>query len=907
VATIHIDGKSFEVDEHENLLSAALTLGFDVPYFCWHPALGSVGACRQCAVKQFQDANDKRGRLVMSCMTPVTNNAYISVTDEEAVAFRASVIEWLMTNHPHDCPVCEEGGHCHLQDMTVMTRHASRRYRFDKRTHLNQDLGPFINHEMNRCIACYRCVRYYRDYAGGEDLGVFGSRENVYFGRVRDGTLENEFSGNLTEVCPTGVFTDKTHSDHYVRKWDLQFAPSICGHCSVGCNVSPGERYGEIRRIENRYNGVVNRYFLCDRGRFGYGYVNRKDRPRRAAVRRDGSWVELEEMEALNQVGAQLRSAQRVIGIGSPRATLESNYALRRLVGADNFFDGHGARQARTVRRALHWLRHGAAPAVTLHGIEGVDAALVLGEDVMHSAPRIALALRQMRHGLGQAMAAEKKVPHWQAEAIANIAQGQKAHLFVATPDATPLDGDALATLRASPGDLLALADAVGARLGAAVTQPSASNPLENWAAAAAQYLSIAKRPLIVCGTSLLDERLVDAAGRLAAALHAHNAETRLCLVFPEANSVGLALLEGGSLDDALGQLANGQADTLVVLENDLFRRADAERVRQALAKARVFVLDHQRTATGELGHALLPVSTVFEGEGTVVNNEGRAQRFFTVFDPSYFHPTTEINESWRWLDAMHAAVRGNAQDCWGTLDDVTAECAQAFPALQRITQAAPGARFRMKGMKIAREPHRYSGRTAMRANIAVHEPRAPQDPGSALAFSMEGYSGPGEPSALIPYAWSPGWNSPQSWNKFQDEVGGALRGGDAGIRLFEPGEQSPGTSAALPPAAAPGAGEFIVVPLQHLYGTEELSMRAEVVARQAPAPYIALSPDDAQKLGLTSGQAAEWDCDGRPARLTTRIHPQLSAGCVGLPLGLPGMPEIGEPERARCLRDPKA
>ena len=270
MATIHVDGKTLEVDGADNLLQACLSLGLDIPYFCWHPALGSVGACRQCAVKQYTDENDKRGRLVMSCMTPATDNTWISIEDEEAKQFRASVVEWLMTNHPHDCPVCEEGGHCHLQDMTVMTGHNERRYRFTKRTHQNQELGPFIAHEMNRCIACYRCVRYYKDYAGGTDLGVYGAHDNVYFGRVEDGVLESEFSGNLTEVCPTGVFTDKTHSERYNRKWDMQFAPSICHGCSSGCNISPGERYGEIRRIENRYNGSVNHYFLCDRGRFGW-------------------------------------------------------------------------------------------------------------------------------------------------------------------------------------------------------------------------------------------------------------------------------------------------------------------------------------------------------------------------------------------------------------------------------------------------------------------------------------------------------------------------------------------------------------------------------------------------------------------------------------------------------------
>ncbi len=170
MATIHVDGKEYEVNGADNLLEACLSLGLDIPYFCWHPALGSVGACRQCAVKQYQNAEDTRGRLVMSCMTPASDGTFISIDDSEAKQFRESVVEWLMTNHPHDCPVCEEGGNCHLQDMTVMTGHSFRRYRFTKRTHRNQDLGPFISHEMNRCIACYRCVRYYKDYADGTDL-----------------------------------------------------------------------------------------------------------------------------------------------------------------------------------------------------------------------------------------------------------------------------------------------------------------------------------------------------------------------------------------------------------------------------------------------------------------------------------------------------------------------------------------------------------------------------------------------------------------------------------------------------------------------------------------------------------------------------------------------------------------
>src|SRR5665648_963474 len=174
MAKIRIDGKYYEVKTDKNLLETCLALGLDIPHFCYHPALGSAGACRLCAVKKFRDKDDGKGRIVMSCMEPVAEGLIISIDDPDAKAFRAAVIESLMTNHPHDCPVCDEGGECHLQDMTVMTGHAYRRYRGLKRTFRNQDLGPFVTHELNRCITCYRCTRLYNDYAGGHDFGVFG-------------------------------------------------------------------------------------------------------------------------------------------------------------------------------------------------------------------------------------------------------------------------------------------------------------------------------------------------------------------------------------------------------------------------------------------------------------------------------------------------------------------------------------------------------------------------------------------------------------------------------------------------------------------------------------------------------------------------------------------------------------
>ncbi|MWV17324.1 NADH-quinone oxidoreductase subunit NuoG [Pseudomonas sp. L-22-4S-12] len=888
MATIHVDGKDFEVDGADNLLQACLSLGLDIPYFCWHPALGSVGACRQCAVKQYSDENDTRGRLVMSCMTPATDKTWISIDDEEAKQFRASVVEWLMTNHPHDCPVCEEGGHCHLQDMTVMTGHNQRRYRFTKRTHQNQQLGPFISHEMNRCIACYRCVRYYKDYAGGTDLGVYGAHDNVYFGRVEDGTLESEFSGNLVEVCPTGVFTDKTHSERYNRKWDMQFSPSICHGCSSGCNISPGERYGEIRRIENRFNGSVNQYFLCDRGRFGYGYVNRSDRPRQPLQGNQPLGI-----DAALDKAAELLKGKRVIGIGSPRASLESNFALRELVGAGNYYCGIAAGELENTRLIRDILQNGPLPAPTLREVESHDAVFVLGEDLTQTAARLALALRQAVKGKATEIAASMKIQDWHMAAVQNVAQDALHPLFIASVAATRLDDVAAECVHAAPDDL--------ARLGFAVAHaidPSAPavSGLDSDAAQLVQRIADAllnaKRPLIVSGASLGNKAVIEAAANIAGALKNREKNGSLSLIVAEANSMGAVLLGGESVDAALAALSAGQADALIVLENDLYRRADAAKVDAALAATKVVIVaDHQQTATSAKADLVLPAASFAEGDGTLVSFEGRAQRFFQVFEPSYYDSSILIREGWRWLHALHSTLQGKPVD-WTQLDQVTEACAASSNVLAGITGAAPSASFRIKGLKLAREPHRYSGRTAMRANISVHEPRQPQDADSAFAFSMEGYAGSQEDRQQIPFAWSPGWNSPQAWNKFQDEVGGHLRAGDPGVRLIE----AKGTSLAwfgVPAAFNPAPGTLQAVPLHHLFGSEETSSRAAPVQERIPQPYVALAKAEAERLGAHEGALLSLTVGGQALRLPLQINEELAIGLVGLPVGLPGIPPL--------------
>ncbi|WP_053159447.1 NADH-quinone oxidoreductase subunit NuoG [Pseudomonas protegens] len=888
MATIHVDGKALEVDGADNLLQACLSLGLDIPYFCWHPALGSVGACRQCAVKQYTDENDTRGRIVMSCMTPATDNTWISIDDEESKAFRASVVEWLMTNHPHDCPVCEEGGHCHLQDMTVMTGHNERRYRFTKRTHQNQDLGPFISHEMNRCIACYRCVRFYKDYAGGTDLGVYGAHDNVYFGRVEDGTLESEFSGNLTEVCPTGVFTDKTHSERYNRKWDMQFSPSICHGCSSGCNISPGERYGELRRIENRYNGSVNQYFLCDRGRFGYGYVNRKDRPRQPRLA-DGTKLTLDQ--SLDQAAGLLRG-RNIVGIGSPRASLESNYALRELVGAEHFYSGIEASELERIRLVLQVLNDSPLPVPNMRDIEDHDAVFVLGEDLTQTAARMALALRQSVKGKAEEMADAMRVQPWLDAAVKNIGQHALNPLFIASLAETKLDDVAEECVHAAPDDLARIGFAVAHAIDASAPAVEGldSEALE-LAKRIADALLAAKRPLIISGTSLGSKALIEAAANIAKALKQREKAGSISLVVPEANSLGLAMLGGESVDAALQAVIDGRADAIVVLENDLYTRTDAAKVDAALNAAKVVIVaDHQQTATVERAHLVLSAASFAEGDGTLVSQEGRAQRFFQVFDPTYLDASIMVHEGWRWLHALRSTLLNKPVD-WTQLDHVTAACAASTPQLAGIVDAAPSAAFRIKGLKLAREPLRYSGRTAMRANQSVHEPRTSQDPDTAFAYSMEGYSGSAEPRSQVPFAWSPGWNSPQAWNKFQDEVGGHLRAGDPGTRLIESQGDRLNWFASVPRAFSPAPGTWQAVPFYHLFGSEENSSKAAPVQERIPAPYVALAKSEADRLGVNDGALLAVNVAGQTLRLPLRINEELGAGLVGLPAGLAGIP----------------
>jgi NADH-quinone oxidoreductase subunit G len=532
----------------------------------------------------------------------------------------------------------------------------------------------------------------------------------------------------------------------------------------------------------------------------------------------------------------------------------------------------------------------------------------VLGEDLTQTAARIALALRQAVKGKATEIAAGARIQDWHQAAVQNVAQHARHPLFIASVEQTRLDDVAEESVCAAPADLARLGFAVAHAIDPTAPAVSgldaeAQELVERIAAA----LLAARRPLVISGASLGSRALIEAAGNIARALRNREKSGSISLVVPEANSLGMALLlaeetSDKSLDAALARLTDGSADALLVLENDLYRRAPRATVDAALNAAKVIIVaDHQKTETSARAHLLLPVASFAEGDGTLVSLEGRAQRFFQVFEPSYYQPDSLIREGWRWLHALRATLRGEPVE-WTQLDQVTQACAASSSLLAGISEAAPSASFRIKGLKLAREPHRYSGRTSMRANISVHEPRQPQDADSAFAFSMEGYAGSREDRQQIPFAWSPGWNSPQAWNKFQDEVGGHLRAGDPGVRLLHGG--AGGNWFQAPAPFNPARGNWQLVPLHQLFGSEETSARSEPIQQRMGQAFVALNATEASQLGLAEGSLVSLEINGESLSLPLRVSEQLGLGLIGLPVGMPGVPAWAPGQTASALQE---
>ena len=625
-----IDGHEIEVPHGTKVIEAAEQLGIIIPRFCYHPALGAVGACRVCAVK----CDGPVKGIQMSCMIEARDGLVVSTTDEEAVDFRRQVIEWLMMNHPHDCPVCDEGGHCLLQTLTIAGGHGIRRFPGNKRTFRDQYLGVFVQHEMNRCIHCYRCWRFYQGFAGYRDLGCLQIAHHTYFGRFSDGPLESPFAGNLIDICPTGVYTDKP-SRFTGRRWDFERTPSLCIHCSLGCNTVSSARYREMVRQEARFNKSVNGFFICDRGRYGFSYESHPERPRRARIGQEPvPWG-----EALQRAGSTLDrlNPASIACLGSGRSSLENQGMLKRfcqLLGWEKpkYFETRS--MARKIQRALSRLDK--RVAVSLREIEGADFILAVGVDPINEAPMLALAMRQaFRDGAGGG-------PMFPLP-MRPFTNGATVAVLDPRPVFLPLEFDHFPV---APGEFEPVMNRlvkgcvsrdIAAQLGPealgfydAIPQEYPPGPFKDRWAGVEQRLQQSKKPVIICGTEVVREATIISAADDALFLKAAKGWAGLFYVMPSANTFGAALLSssGDSLEEIIEEIDNGRIRALVVVENDPFwLYPDGERLKQALAKLDLLlVLDYLPSRIAGQAHIFFPTAPLFETESRFVNQEGRVQ-----------------------------------------------------------------------------------------------------------------------------------------------------------------------------------------------------------------------------------------------------------------------------------------
>jgi NADH-quinone oxidoreductase subunit G len=825
-----IDHREIEVPSGTKVIEAAERLGIVIPRFCYHPGLGSFGACRMCAVKFLE--GPVKG-VEMSCMVEAKDGMVVSTTDPEAVEFRSYVIEWLMLNHPHDCPVCDEGGHCQLQEETISGGHGLRRYLGKKRTYHDQDLGVFIQHEMNRCIHCWRCRNFYQGFAGYRDYGAMQIGNRMYFGRYQDGPLENPFSGNLIDLCPTGVLTDKP-ARFKGRRWDFERGPSLCLHCSLGCNTTGSARYREVMRQEGRFSEKVNGYFLCDRGRFGFYYESHPDRPRRARV--DGQEVHLPA--AVQAAAAKLTQLSRSAGPesiacwGSSRSSLETQAELWRLARGQGwpeplFF--RDAQQARKVNRAV--ARLDAGLAVSLREIEEADFILAVGADPVNEAPMLALALRQAQR------------------------RGAKVAVLDPRPVFLPLEFEHLPL---PPGEInrglrILIKGALGGAAAQGLLAPGAAHfydslncvydqdpLLQDRLVALGRALQLSQMPVIVCGTDIVRESTIDLAADFVQLLQTAGARAGLFYLLPGPNAFGAALVaemrgergqpvaqafqpvpatdnfSGPPLHPIIEAIEAGAVKALILVENDPFWHfSDRDRLVRALERLELLVvLDYLPSPAAARAQVLLPTATLFEGAGaSFVNQEGRLQ-----FASPLHHGGRPL-----------AQVSGGGHPPRVFLDHV------------------PGGEPR-PGDKILRD-----------LAAALHP--APERPAADL------------------------WN----WLAAQNPVFAQAAAGSAppdGLRFLPEAGSPPAFSLEEinrgPDPVPDGHLELLLV--DQTFGTEELAAYSPYIQKAEEAPRLLMPAADADRLGLAPGEQVILQLPGGPLSLELEVAENMAPGVLVLP-----------------------
>jgi NADH-quinone oxidoreductase subunit G len=612
---IELDGKKVEIIEGSMIMHAADKAGTYIPHFCYHKKLSIAANCRMCLVDV-----EKAPKAMPACATPVTQGMIVRTKSEKAIKAQQSVMEFLLINHPLDCPICDQGGECQLQDLAVGYGGSASRYQEEKRVVFHKDVGPLISmEEMSRCIHCTRCVRFGQEVAGVMELGMSHRGEHSEIETFVGSTVDSELSGNMIDICPVGALTSKPFR-YSARTWELSRRKSVSPHDSAGANLIVQVKNNHVMRVVPLENEEVNECWIADRDRFSYEALNGPERLTQPMLKQGGAWQQVDWQTALEYVANGLKQikadhgAQSIGTLVSPHSTLEEIQLAKLLT--------HGMGSANIDHRLRH-AEFGAPEGVrwlgtSIASLSQLQRVLVIGSNLRKDHPLFAQRVRQsVRKGasLNVVTSPDLLASHnaW-AMPIANAAR-------------LPADRwvDAL----------VELAGAIAASTGAA--PPVARETAPGTAAKAmADSLLGGERKAILLGNAAAHHAN---AGSLLALANWIGAQTGASVGYltEAANTVGAQLVgalprEGGL--DAGRMLAGGLKAALLLNTEPVFDSAAGAAAVEGLAHAQMVVTLSPFKANLEFSDVLLPIAPFTETPGTFVNAEGRVQGFHAVVKP---------------------------------------------------------------------------------------------------------------------------------------------------------------------------------------------------------------------------------------------------------------------------------
>jgi NADH-quinone oxidoreductase subunit G len=612
MAELNIDGKTVTVPDGSVVMHAADAAGIYVPHFCYHKKLSIAANCRMCLVDI-----EKMPKPMPACATPVTNGMVVRTQSEKATKAQQSVMEFLLINHPLDCPICDQGGECQLQDLAVGYGKSASRYQEEKRVVFHKDVGPLISmEEMSRCIHCTRCVRFGQEVAGVMELGMIHRGEHSEITTVTGRTVDSELSGNMIDICPVGALTSKPFR-YSARTWELSRRKSVSPHDSTGANLIVQVKSGTVMRVVPMENESVNECWISDRDRFSYEAVNSERRLTQPMIKQGGAWQAVDWNTALGYVADGLKRVKAEFGtahigaVAHAGSTSEELHLLARVVR------GIGS-ESIDVRTRHADFANTAAPGqarwlgLPIAALSALDRAFVVGSFLRKDHPLMAQRIRQ---------AARKG---------AQVASLNAVHDDWAMPLA--------ATLTAAPAQWASqLADVAAAVAKAkGVPAPLPADPGPHAQAVAALLLSGQHKAVLLGNAAAQHPQ----AGALLALASWIATETGASVGYfgESGNSVGAQLV--GALP-GLGGLNAGQMLTqpmkaLLLLNTEpVLDAADATAAAKSLsASGLVVALTPFADACADVADVMLPIAPFTETAGSYVNAEGRVQAFHGVVKP---------------------------------------------------------------------------------------------------------------------------------------------------------------------------------------------------------------------------------------------------------------------------------